>query len=230
MKTRNFLTKTLITLLLLTTNVLFASMVQEVTFDTTDVNTTVEQVITLSNSGDLPLAIYTIELKNNDGSFELVADSAYTIESGEEVEVVVNFVPMTDGVHTAELYLESNDEENAEVTLSLTGIGKATTTTAVDDFNNMPTEFGLNQNYPNPFNPTTNIKYQVPQDSRISLTVYNMLGQKVATLANEYKTAGYHNVVWNATNDFGQKVSSGVYFLRMQAGDFTKTMRMTFTK
>ena len=230
MKTRNYLTKTLITVLLLITNFLFAGMVQEVNFDSTDANTPVEQVITLSNSGDLPLAIYTIELKSNDGSFELAADSAYTIESGEEVEVAVNFVPTTDGVHTAELYLESNDEENAEVTLNLSGIGKATTTTAVDDFNDVPTEFGLNQNYPNPFNPTTNIKYQVPQSSRVSLTVYNMLGQKVATLANEFKTAGYHNVVWNATDDFGQHVSSGVYFLRMQAGDFTKTMRMTFTK
>ncbi len=228
MKIRNFLTKTLVAVFFLTVNFLFADLGQEVSFDTTEVNNTIEQVITLSNTGDLPLVINALTLHSDDNSFTLTADSSYTIDAGEEVDVKINFQPETAGEHSASLFIESNDEENAKVTLTLTGYAEATT--AVDDFGNVPVEFGLDQNYPNPFNPTTNINYQLAQTGTVKITVFNMLGEKVATLANEHQEAGYHQVKWNATNDFGQQVSSGVYFLRMQSNDFVKTMSMTFTK
>jgi len=228
MKIRNFLTKTLVAVFFLTVNFLFADLGQEVSFDTTEVNNTIEQVITLSNTGDLPLVINALTLQSDDNSFALNADSSYTIEAGEEVDVKINFQPETAGDHSADLFIESNDEENTKVTLTLTGYAEATT--AVDDFGNVPAEFGLEQNYPNPFNPTTNINYQLPQTGKVKITVFNMLGEKVATLANQYQEAGYHKVQWNATNDFGQNVSSGVYFLRMQSKNFVKTISMTFTK
>lgn len=199
------------------------------TFDTTEVNSTIEQIITLSNTGDLPLAIYTITLTSETDSYELIADSSYTINGGDQVDITINFTPDAAGGHNAVLYLESNDEENSEVTLNL--LGHATsTTTAIDEFNGLPTEYKLNQNYPNPFNPSTTVKYELPKDSKVSLVIYNLKGQKVTTLANDFQTAGYHQTIWNGTNEMGQKVSSGVYFLRMQTENFVKTMTMTFTK
>jgi hypothetical protein len=94
----------------------------------------------------------------------------------------------------------------------------------------IPTQFELSQNYPNPFNPTTKIKYQVASDSKVNLTIYNTLGQKVKTLVNGIQEAGYYTIEWNGTNDFGQKLSSGVYIYRMEAGSFVKVNKMNLLK
>jgi hypothetical protein len=83
----------------------------------------------------------------------------------------------------------------------------------------LPTDIHLYQNYPNPFNPTTMINYQLPVTSHVSLKVYNLLGQEVATIVDELQNAGYKQVVWNATNNYGNKVSSGVYFYRIEITD-----------
>jgi hypothetical protein len=84
-----------------------------------------------------------------------------------------------------------------------------------------PREFELMQNYPNPFNPTSRIRYALPRNSFVSLTVVNMLGQQVLRLVNEQQTVGYHDVVFN-----GDGLASGVYFYRMQAGTFTATKKL----
>jgi hypothetical protein len=81
----------------------------------------------------------------------------------------------------------------------------------------IPEEYALQQNYPNPFNPTTRIEFALPEESTIRLKVYNILGQEIVTLANEQRPAGYFVAEWNATNSFGNKVSSGVYFYKMEA-------------
>ena len=75
-----------------------------------------------------------------------------------------------------------------------------------------PTVFALDQNFPNPFNPSTTIQYQLPVESRVSLKLYDMLGREVATLVNEERPSGYHEVRWIASN-----AASGVYFYRLEA-------------
>ena len=75
----------------------------------------------------------------------------------------------------------------------------------------VPLEFALHENYPNPFNPTTTLRFDLPEISDITLTIYNMLGQKVRTFDYQNTSAGYHAVTWDATNDFGQQVGAGVY-------------------
>jgi len=86
---------------------------------------------------------------------------------------------------------------------------------------NIPSIFALNQNYPNPFNPKTIINYELPTTNFVELSIFNMLGQKVATLVNEQKRAGYHHVEWDA-NGF----SSGVYYYRIKSGEFVDVKKM----
>ncbi|UCE19016.1 MAG: M6 family metalloprotease domain-containing protein [Gemmatimonadota bacterium] len=96
-----------------------------------------------------------------------------------------------------------------------------------------PVAFGLAQNYPNPFNPTTTIEYSVVSDqspSHVTLNVYNLLGQRVRTLVDGVKEPGYHTVTWDGMDEEGDDVSSGVYFYRLQAGEFTAKKKMMFLK
>ncbi len=89
----------------------------------------------------------------------------------------------------------------------------------------VPTSLQLNQNYPNPFNPTTNIDFALPESAQVSLEVYNMLGQQVATLENGYLSAGQHSVTFD-----GSGLSSGVYLYRLQAGNQVLTRTLTLMK
>lgn len=95
----------------------------------------------------------------------------------------------------------------------------------------LPAQFALKNNYPNPFNPVTNIRYELPKASLVTLKVYNKLGQTVRTLVNEEKTAGYYSVQWDGENDSGVKVSSGIYFYSIvtNAG-YVKVKKMVFLK
>ena len=88
-----------------------------------------------------------------------------------------------------------------------------------------PKQFLLHQNYPNPFNARTTIRYQLPVNAQVKLELYNLLGERVATLADSKQQTGYRSVVWDAS-----KVSSGLYFYRLTAEDFTETRRMMLVK
>jgi hypothetical protein len=100
----------------------------------------------------------------------------------------------------------------------------------VDDFafqreTVFPRDFALSQNYPNPFNAKTTFNYQLPVSNHVKLEVYNLLGQKLATLVDERQEAGYKSVIWDAS-----EVSSGLYFYKLTAGDYTETRRMMLVK
>jgi hypothetical protein len=89
----------------------------------------------------------------------------------------------------------------------------------------IPTTFALSQNYPNPFNPTTTIKYDLPQASHVTIKLYDILGREVSTLVNEKQEASFRQATWNATN-----FASGVYFYRLQAGDFVGVKKLMLLK
>ncbi len=89
----------------------------------------------------------------------------------------------------------------------------------------LPKRFTLDQNYPNPFNPTTTIRYSIPAESKVTLKVYNLIGQEVATLVNTNQTVGTYSVQFN-----GSKLSSGVYFYRISAGTFVQTKKLLLLK
>jgi len=114
------------------------------------------------------------------------------------------------------------------------GCYEFTTSAGMEDENFLRKDFVLYQNYPNPFNPSTKIKYSIPSvtlrqaqsDNWVTLKVYDILGNEVATLVNEYKPAGNYEVDFNSHSDKGQNLSSGVYFYRLQAGSFVETKKM----
>jgi len=89
----------------------------------------------------------------------------------------------------------------------------------------LPSNYRLNQNYPNPFNPSTVIRYALPEAGNVLLEIYNILGERVTTLVNEDMNAGIHEVNFNAQN-----FSSGVYFYRLKAGNFSQTKQMILLK
>nr|MBC8490909.1 T9SS type A sorting domain-containing protein [Bacteroidota bacterium] len=102
---------------------------------------------------------------------------------------------------------------------------------AVDANENLiPLVTKLNQNYPNPFNPTTTINYFLKENSKVSLNIYNIKGQKVKTLVNEVIPAGEHSVLWNGRDTNGNQVSSGIYFYKLKTANFEKTRKMILLK
>ena len=89
----------------------------------------------------------------------------------------------------------------------------------------IPEDFALDQNYPNPFNPTTNIRFELPNDSKVKLTVYNIRGQIVAKLVDGQRPAGIHNIQWNAVD-----MPSGIYLYKLDVGTTTLTKKLTLLK
>ncbi len=108
---------------------------------------------------------------------------------------------------------------------------EANTNTSTNGFTVVPTAELLAQNYPNPFNPETTIAFDMVEDGNVSIEVFNVRGQKVKTLVNEHMTTGdNYTVVWEGTNDSNQKVSSGIYFYKMKAGNYSSTKKMILMK
>ena len=98
------------------------------------------------------------------------------------------------------------------------------------DKTSLPVTFALQQNYPNPFNPSTQIDYSLPQRAHVTLAIYNILGRKVVTLVDSDRPAGSHTVIWDGTDLSGGSVATGVYFYRIDAGEYTATRKMILIK
>ena len=99
-----------------------------------------------------------------------------------------------------------------------------------DEINQSPHAFNLYNNYPNPFNPVTTFRYDLPENSHVTITIYDMLGRQVKTLINQTQDAGYKSVIWDTTNDYGNPVSAGVYLYQIQAGEYMQTKKMVLLK
>ena len=95
---------------------------------------------------------------------------------------------------------------------------------------NHPTGISLHQNYPNPFNPITTLRYDLPEDAMVTITITDMIGRLVKTLINDQQTAGYKSIQWNAINNLGEPVSTGLYLYTVQAGEFKQTKKMVLLR
>ncbi len=153
-----------------------------------------------------------------------------TILPGDSAEINVYWygkipaeivVPMDGYFHIA-----SDDTSSPNVSVSL----HLDVAVSADENENQPVRYHLAQNFPNPFNPSTTIRYDIKKAGKVSLKIYNTLGQEVRTLVNGYRTAGNQTVIWDGKNNQGKSVSSGIYFYRLEAGSFVKTMKMLLVR
>ena len=136
---------------------------------------------------------------------------ADNLEEGDEI---IRLIGTIDGL----------EGDEAEITISDPGAAKTVVQTR-------PEAFSLADNFPNPFNPATTIQYALPQAADVELTVYNVVGQVVRTLVAEHQSAGRYAVEWDATDDSGHSLSSGMYFYRLQAGgEFREVKKMLLLK
>ena len=108
---------------------------------------------------------------------------------------------------------------------------KMSVSTGINETEQVPKVFALEQNYPNPFNPTTTIQYSLREPVDVKLVIYNIMGQRVITLVDAPQMSGTHQIIWDTKNEFGSRVSTGIYFYQLIAGDkFVKTKKMLLIK
>ncbi len=147
-------------------------------------------------------------------------ESSYTFIA-EEAKGKVKPKTMYSMLSPVSVVKSKSTNESSRFGITLT----PSTSVSIDDEIDAPTEFTLGQNYPNPFNPTTNINYSVGKAGPVNITVYNVMGQKVAELLNTTKSAGSYQITWNATG-----VASGIYYYRLTAPGQVLTRQMTLIK
>ena len=136
---------------------------------------------------------------------------ADNLEEGDEI---IRLIGTIDGLAGDEVEIVLNDPAAAKAVVQT-----------------RPEAFSLADNFPNPFNPATTIQYALPQAADVELTVYNAVGQPVRTLVAEHQSAGRYAVEWDATNDSGHRLSSGMYFYRLQVGGaFREVKKMLLLK
>jgi len=182
------------------------------------------EIYTYDNIGN-PLS-WTVETwSNNDwqkiGKDSLLYDCYGNCIHGESFKYINgDWVPYRDGF----LAWYNNHRDCIGVSGSIVNIDYMTFTSVTNDKLN-PVSFNLQQNYPNPFNPSTTINYSLPQAGNISLTVYNAIGSKVATLVNEYKPAGNYSIQFNGSN-----LASGIYLYTLESGTFSAVKKLILMK
>lgn len=169
---------------------------------------------------DPDFAFFTVYRDTSAGFGSPVA-YGYTVDTTFTDSVVQGGVTYHYGV-------AANDFAGNESDLS--ELANAVVTGIEQGVNHVPKDFALHQNYPNPFNPKTIIKYSLPKTAKVSLKVYNVLGEEIATLVDSEQAIGFHQIGWDGRNSSGQQVSSGIYIYRIEAENFTSTKKMVFVK
>jgi hypothetical protein len=185
------------------------------------IDSTKTDSVIVKNIGTDTLHISSISITGINFENFNVDTSLFFLAPNDSQFLSVSFTPDIVGVFNATLNIDS-DGGNTYVDLTGNGISS----TGIKNKDSItPTEFSLSQNYPNPFNPVTHIRFGLPKASNVKIEIFNLLGQRVATLLNERKLAGYHTVEFNGGN-----FSSGVYLYRIQADEFQQVRKMLLIK
>jgi len=155
------------------------------------------------------------------------AGASATPHSGDGSIAVLHFTANTNFNDETTISIEKlRLNENQIIDLAAT----ATVVLGIGDEAGIPESYALYQNYPNPFNPITTLRYDLPENSFVRITIYDLLGRKVKTLITQTQEAGFKSIIWNATNDNGKLVSAGVYLYQIRAGEYVQTKKMLLLK
>ncbi len=143
-------------------------------------------------------------------------------------QVCNSILQTTDGGLVFGGWIENNTWANFD--MYLVKFAPEGATNAEEELPNFSHDLGLLNAFPNPFNPTTTINYSLNENSKVSLNIYNIQGQKVKQLVNDHLSAGQHSVIWNGKDDNSKFVSSGIYFYKLKTANFENTKRMILLK
>jgi len=180
--------------------------VQITTVDTTNLSADYRYEVNTLSESDVCLGVMIAEPPSGGGLF---------------LSIGVNVLEDTE--------IEIRENINAQDTV-ITNVPIYLTTTRTVNNGEIPTNYALNDNYPNPFNPTTNISYDLPKQTYVSLGIYDILGRRISTLVNETQASGRHIIQWNGRDDFGNEVSNGAYFYRIRTPEFSAVKKMAYMK
>jgi len=194
-------------------------------FDTTAAGSSNLKLLTIYNTGNATLTISNISSTERVFSTNL---TSYDIQPGDSQMVQVAFTPTEPIIYSSNFFVISNDSEMDTLIVPVSGVGIMLARIELDA--QLPHILVLYPNYPNPFNPVTTLRYDLPEQTHVNITIYDMLGRQVKTLINHTQDAGYRSVIWNATNDYGKPVSAGIYLYQIQAGDYISTKKMVLLK
>jgi len=184
----------------------------ELTTFTVNINNLGDVVLSWSTATELNNQMFEIERRNNEGQYSTIGyvDGFGTTTEPQEYSYIDNTIGTGTYIYRLkQVDFDGQYEYSDEIEVEVNG----------------PLTFALEQNYPNPFNPSTNIKYSVPENGFVKLSVYNLVGEEVSVLVNETVNAGFYEVAFNAAN-----LPSGTYFYRLQTGNSVQTKKMILLK
>jgi len=183
-----------------------------------DLTTAAGEPSTPSNgNSDHPMVAW-LTISPTEGNVEAGASNTFTLTVDPNLDPEFN--PASGEQYYAQAVISGEHMSDAIVSVEIDFFSSVE-----DGAGQMPAKYALHQNYPNPFNPTTEIRFDLVKSQRVKLSVYNMLGQEVARLADGEMTAGFHHV-----NFDGSRLSSGIYFYRLETPAFTKMRKMVLVK
>ena len=163
----------------------------------------------------------------NPGKLDYIFYSDASIDTGKHY--ILNTLAMDQG--TLDNYnLQFDDTQEASDHLPLVFDIVVSSNVGVKDNDVLPTLIKIYPNYPNPFNPITTIQYYISKDELVKINIYDIVGRNIKSLFTERQAAGKHSLLWNATNDAGKKVSNGMYFYTIQAGEYKIIEKMLLLK
>ncbi|SVA23486.1 uncharacterized protein METZ01_LOCUS76340 [marine metagenome] len=179
---------------------------------------------------------YSVPPKPPSGVFDarFQGDWIYCEDSGK-IELTGQAEPLSISFNIANktTWVLINIESDEEYDLS--GSGELIIAEVLNEFilqknSVLPHSYALHQNFPNPFNPVTSLRYDLPEQSFVTLTIYDLIGREITQLVNTTQEAGFRSVEWDATDSFGKPVSAGIYLYKITTGEFVQTKKMVLVK